>query len=983
MSRVSAMHRWKLGAVLGRTLLSGLLAAGLALPALAEPALPQGAQGAIPAADFDLMAGAPLSERALSERALPEWVPAAIDDIEGFEVVSPGMPFAEAAFRTASFALTDQEAPQGSPQLTPEQRQRRQRRLRAEEQGKNTREAKPVDPARSTFEFPLPAERGGGTVTGNAAEIDAASGSGIVLAGGVDFAYQDIHIEAERIELDLENQTLTATGGVILDQGPRRLTGESASFNLDDKTGTLTNATAYLEPDYFFTGSELKKTGDDSYVVVDGIFTSCAGEVPAWSFKVRQARIDVGGYAHIRGASFRVKKAPLLYFPYILWPAKLDRASGFLVAQPGYSSRRGTSLSTAYFQTLGRSADTTVFTDLYSAGFIGVGNELRYRPSEGTKGIFEGYAIRDPDDDRWRWKLRLNHVTEDLPLGLRGVISYDDYSDFQYFEQFERDFDRATLRQIHSRGFLSGNWGTHSLNLQIDSQETLIAFDNPDTEANEDSAVILRSLPEAEYRLRSTQLGSLPLYLQADASVAQLDVDRSSDYNSNYGRVDLFPSVELPIKSWPWISMSLTGGYRFTWWGDSLCNLATDETGAPIGGGERCVDGVQRFTGESFERATPVFTADIFGPSFSRIYDKEIGDFGKFKHIIAPRVTYGYVNVEDPEQGRAPLFDERDSFASANSVRVALINKVLGKPKPKPPKKSAEAPDEETDDTQSASGQAAIEPNLGLENLGLENLGVGAAETPAMADSEQPDPPGSESGDGSSAEETSKDQPADAQGDTKGEAASEDAAESKGEAESEDAATKAPAPAVSGGSSREIFSFELAQSYSFDADQPLQRGDGREDQASPLSALVRFNPTDGTSLKAEVFYNTLFSRITSTTLSGSYLFPGQNTVGLTYVNRVRPIDGTTESDQLRVWTSLNLVPRKLKLDAQLNYNIDTSVLQQQRYVLRYTGACYGVQLEFRDSQFGTQREQDYRLAITLKNVGTFLDLSGRNSGSGF
>ena len=849
---------------------------------------------------------------------LPDWVPGSIESVDGFEVAQ--VPLSGGALPAVlASALPGQQA----PQLTPEQRRSRRERLRHEAAAKKAAEIV-VDPNRSTFEFPLPEERGGGTVRGNALEINAQQGQTIVLSGGVSLAYQDVHIEAESIELDLEDNSLVARGGVVLDQGPRRLAGDSATFDLATKTGSLTHANAYLEPDFYFSGAEISKVGEDRYTVVDGVFTSCDQDVPNWSFKVRRARVDVGGYAHIRGASFRVKKAPVLYFPYILWPAKLDRASGFLVAQPGYSTRRGASLSAAYYKTLGRGADTTIFTDLYSEGFVGIGDEFRYALSEGTSGIFEGYAIRDPDDDKWRWKLNLNHVSEDLPLGLRGVIDFNDISDFRYFEEFERDFNRATLRQIHSRGFLSGNWGTHSLNLQVDSLETLIAFDDPATEADEGRQVTLRSLPEVEYRLRSTQLGSLPLYLQADASLALLDIQRSANYDGNFGRVDLFPSVELPIKSWPWLSLSLTGGYRFTWYEDSLCNRNVDSSGATLGTGEPCVNNVQRFTGDSFERSTPVVTADIFGPSFSRIYTKKLGDFGKFKHIIAPRITYGFVDVDDEDLSRIPLYDERDSLRSRNSMRVALVNKVLGKPA------------EVVEDEEHAEESSEAEDSATVER------------DEEVADGET------------------------------GEEATEGA---------EGAVTDPPAKKKrkKNTSSREVLSFELAQSFSFDDKQPLQRGAGRTDKAGPLSALLRFNPTDGTSVKAEVFYSTLFSRVTSTSLSGTYLLPGDNLVGLTYVNRVNAVNGETQSDQIRLWTGLHLIPRKLKVEAQFNYNLKQSTLQQQRYILRYTGSCCGLQLEFRDAQFdplsGT-RDQDYRIAITLKNVGTFLDLSGRVSGSG-
>ena len=69
----------------------------------------------------------------------------------------------------------------------------------------------------------------------------------------------------------------------------------------------------------------------------------------------------------------------------------------------------------------------------------------------------------------------------------------------------------------------------------------------------------------------------------------------------------------------------------------------------------------------------------IVGPSFSRIFDAEIGPFGKFKHIIEPRIDYAYVSeVSDPT--RIPAYDEIDLALGRNEVRYAIVNRLLARP---------------------------------------------------------------------------------------------------------------------------------------------------------------------------------------------------------------------------------------------------------------------------------------------------------------
>lgn len=719
-----------------------------------------------------------------------------------------------------------------------------------------TEKAEPApDPNRIRFQLPFPEERGGGTATGTAGSIQYLRESYVILDGGVELRYQDMRLAARRLEADLQTQVVQAEGDVVIDQGPQRLTGASALWNLETRTGTLTEATAFVDPDIYFSGAEVSRVSESVFTVERGTFTSCSDEVPDWSFRVKRARVEVEGYAHIRGASMRVKKVPVLYTPYLLWPAKRDRASGFLVPQPGYSSRRGTSLSLAYFQTLGRSWDTTFFTDLYSGQFLGLGNELRWAPSEGSEGIFEGYVIRAPEGQRgpngeqWRWKTSFTHATTNLPFGMRAVVSYRDYSDFDYLRDFERDFDRNSQRSIYSRGFATGNWGAHSLNLLADDRQTLITGTNTITQSR---------LPEIEYRLRPTRLGKLPLYLDVESSVAYLSVERSAAYNGSYGRFDALPNLTLPIRAWPWLSVSLNAGYRYTWYGDSLCQAGGE-------GDLACGSGGLGFVGDGLSRGIPTAGVAVVGPSFSRIFEKKVGSFGKFKHVIEPRWNYSFFDDVDPvDQSRTPLFDEVDTVQSRNVGRFTLVNRLLAKP---------------------AEGE---------------------------------------------------------------------------------------------GAAREILSFELSQAYSFDDTKPLQQGGGESTQEGPIDALLRFEPGAGTSLKAQFSYNTQFDRLTSRSLSGS-LGLGRHNVGLTWFTRFRAVDGETQDDQARLWANLDLLPQRLQLQAQLNYDLDDSFLQQQRYLVAYTSQCYAFRLEVRELRFGDQRDRDYRFSLSLKNVGTFLDLSGRQS----
>jgi len=513
-----------------------------------------------------------------------------------------------------------------------------------------------------TFQLDIPPEKGGGKISGTAGSIEFVREDHVVLEGGFDLRYADIRIQAQRAAIDFETNLVTAEGEVVLDQGPQRLVGATLEFDLETKTGVLTDASAYVDPDFFFHGDRIEKTGEKTYLVNNGLFTSCQAEVPEWSFKMSRAKVTLDGYIKGRNPRLRIKKVPVLWTPYILWPASNERKSGLLMPRIGNSDQRGTSLEMAYYQTLGRSFDTTFFVDLYTSDYLGFGNEFRYRPSETTSGLFQGWLIDDPESEDLRWKVSLNHESSALPFGMRGVVSYTDYSDFEFFRDFERDLRNINLRSIYAYGYLSGNWGTSSLNLLLDDRSTILRTGNE---------VIQRQLPEIEYKLRPTQLGGIPLYLDLRSSLHYFEIDRTGDNASRYGRGDIFPQLTLPISPAPWLSVALSVGARATWYEDSL----DAETGA--------------FTGEALTRTYTTAAANFIGPSFSRIFNSNKGKFGKYKHIIEPRWSFVHLSQYD-EQDLVPVFDEVDRIRLNNFLCglstgctagvFAIVNRVLAKP---------------------------------------------------------------------------------------------------------------------------------------------------------------------------------------------------------------------------------------------------------------------------------------------------------------
>jgi len=720
----------------------------------------------------------------------------------------------------------------------------------------------PLD--RISFEFKVSGDKGGGAVAGTAGSVESTGEGEITLAGGIEIKYRNMTFRADRAVLQRDAMTLEAEGDVVLDQGTRRIAATRADFDLATENGTFWNASAFAEPDQYFTGAVLTKTGDNTFEIQDGVVTSCTGDpTPDWSVRVAHASIEVGGYAHMTHGRIRIKKLPVFYWPYLIWPVKTDRSSGLLIPNFGYSARRGAYLGLAYYQTLGRSADATFHLDGYETTYEGGGVEVRYAPTEGTRGNALFYVLKNRDVGQSEWRGIWNHTTDDLPGGLKAVVTYNNYSDYDFFREFQRTENENTRSFLYSNAFLSGNWGAQSFSTLLDERKSFLGSGDTAT---------TRQLPRVSYQVRKVKLGSMPLYFSVDTLGNVIKSSSTVGAGSSYSRLDVDPTLTLPLRVAPWLSVSLAAGERATWWARSLPRVQVDPlTGNPQRVcGDTVIPDDQVYCDSSLTRTYPSASAEVVGPSFSKIFDSPGGHFSKFKHVIEPRWDFSYVGQFD-DQDIVPRFDNVDSLRTTEVASFALVNRVLAKP---------------TDEEE--------------------------------------------------------------------------------------------------GGAFEIFSFQLSQSYSFDDTQPFQvSSDGsRSSQRSPIVAQLRYSPSKVFDLQAKANWSTLFSGLNSTSLSFSVNAQRVNLDATWYTN-YNPEFGDKKSDQARFGFKFDVVPERLQLSGQLNYDILNSEVLQQTYAIGYNSQCWGIVLQGREQITSTLKTRDYRFLLNLKNVGTFLDLGTGQSTARF
>jgi LPS-assembly protein len=483
------------------------------------------------------------------------------------------------------------------------------------------------------------------------AEAQLGTADGWHGEGDVQILYQDINIRCDEADWNRTTGEVVARGNVILDRGPSRFTADEARFNIQTKTGTFFNATAFIDPMYTFTGREIEKLDETHYRIDRATFTTCTTDGrPPWSFHVRKAKVEQEGLGYFSSSAMKVRGVPVFYMPYMVWPIKQERAAGLLFPRFGYSNTRGFNFGLPLFIPIGRSYDTTIFADYYTKGYFGLGNIWRWAPVRGAQGEVNLYAVWDRENEEVEWKVFGKHAQEDF-LGFRLLAQAENMSDIDFWQDFDRSFDANTRRDLFSFIFLTRSFGPYSLNLRADQRKTFLTTQD----------VVLTQLPEVEVRSGATAIAGSPVYLNFIGSLNYFDVDRGGNLVGNYGRADLFPQFSYTLPGPPWISVTPRVGGRFTYYTDQYTENRLD------------------FAGEPIDRIYATGAVDIVGPSFSRVFGGGFGGYSKIKHLVEPRFEYRYLTTPT-DVTRIPIFDEVDSTPQdANLVNFVLANRLLGR----------------------------------------------------------------------------------------------------------------------------------------------------------------------------------------------------------------------------------------------------------------------------------------------------------------
>jgi LPS-assembly protein len=482
----------------------------------------------------------------------------------------------------------------------------------------------------------------------------------LTLSGNVKIVRNPWVIYAAELEVLLKTNLVRAKNGVRivkLDAGIEKevLSADQAEINIDTQTGFLVSGKLMLpmqEGRVTITGERLERVSEDKYLFKTGSFTTCqceAGKIPDWQISAQEISADTQNSVKIKSAKILIHDQAVFFLPYYEYPISTKRKSGFLVPQLGYSSRSGLELGFPYYQTLGPSADLTLYPTWYEKRGVMLGAETRYDLGKFSVGRLEGYVIDDHKDDSWRWSGAYQGDSTWNTGFLREDIGL--LSDNEYILDFDQDIARRWERQHDSTVAFSQDLPGSNLNSEINWFNDLTGSDLRTTpgQGPDIDKTLIQIVPEVNYQVFNRKIiGPVGFDLLSTFSYLYRQ-DRSLGRGAS---LDFAPRVTYTPYFGPGLKIFTAAGY-------TLSGVIPDQN-----------------MSQRYGLSRPFAEADV-SLSLEKIFEPGPGAQTKYRHLLEPELVVNYLGASNTPKD--PLFEQVYEPDQAGLIGIRLTSLLFQK----------------------------------------------------------------------------------------------------------------------------------------------------------------------------------------------------------------------------------------------------------------------------------------------------------------
>lgn len=259
----------------------------------------------------------------------------------------------------------------------------------------------------------------------------------VILTGNAEVRRIDSVVKGDYIDYQKSTGDVHVRGnGLIMREGSL-VTGPELNYNVDSETGQVNDPNFWLGAGGGAGNAAKARIFSRNHMrLTDVDYSGCPCPEPSW--KIRSNRVDLHfdeneGIA--RNGLLYFKGMPILYWPYLTFPIRKERKSGFLVPTYGTSSNSGFELSTPYYFNLAPNYDATLTPRYLGKRGLQMGGEFRYLGGTYAGQVAGTYLPKDAATGEKRWMYSAQH-SQNLGHGFSASYDINRVSDDDYFRDF-------------------------------------------------------------------------------------------------------------------------------------------------------------------------------------------------------------------------------------------------------------------------------------------------------------------------------------------------------------------------------------------------------------------------------------------------------------------------------------------------------------------------------------------------------------------
>ncbi|MCD6561151.1 MAG: LPS-assembly protein LptD [Deltaproteobacteria bacterium] len=492
-----------------------------------------------------------------------------------------------------------------------------------------------------------------------------------VAEGDVIIKKGDQRLYAQKAVYSMESGIAKMSGNVRLESDKDILRGDQGVFDLKNQSGKINNGQIFLsENHYYISGSVIEKTAEKTYIIKDCRLTTCDGDKPDWTITGSAIKVTIEDYGTIKHATFRIKDIPIFYIPYMIFPAKTSRQTGFLLPRAGDSTRNGAIIELPFFWAISDQTDATFYQRYMSKRGYMQGLEFRYQADENSEGLLlmdilsdrKDKDLNDSDDvdispfdrtNNTRYWVR-GKSDQDLPLDILARLDIDYVSDQDYLREFDKglfgidarpDLEKESGRPVEEK---KSPTRRSALRLSRDfddvSLQALSSYNQPQDKSLDDETP--QSLAGLDFILPHKQVMKLPMFYSLESDYEY--IWRKAGEKGH--QVSLVPELRFPLLRGPYLEFEPVFRYQYNMqWFDNIEGRNEHQNRKAYETGARLSTNLER----------------IYDPGWSRVK--------KLKHKITPTFKYNY-RVNQSEEDKSPWFNSIDAEGDQNLITFSLEN---------------------------------------------------------------------------------------------------------------------------------------------------------------------------------------------------------------------------------------------------------------------------------------------------------------------